>query len=79
MLFVSHTENARFAEATIEVLDLETAVSRLPGKLAEVIELSVRQGLSHREVAQRLGIPLGTVKSRMYLAVQRMRKELRHD
>ncbi len=61
-----------------EVLDLQAAVSRLPDKLAVVIELSVRQGLSYREVASRLGIPIGTVKSRMFLAVQRLRKELGH-
>lgn len=62
-----------------EVLDLHAAVARLPEKLGDVIELSVRQGLSHREVAERLGIPVGTVKSRMHLAVQRMRKDIGHD
>ena len=62
-----------------DMLDLQAAVARLPSKLGDVIELSVRQGLSHREVAERLGIPVGTVKSRMFLAVQRMRKDLGHS
>lgn len=60
-------------------LDLAAAVARLPPKLADVLELSVRQGLGYREVALRLGIPVGTVKSRMFLAVRRLRKELDRD
>ena len=38
-----------------------------------VVELSVHQGLSQAEVAERLGIPLGTVKSRMHHALRKLR------
>ena len=61
-----------------DILDLRAAVDRLPPKLAQVIELSARQGHGYAQVAARLGIPEGTVKSRMFLAVRRLRKELGH-
>jgi RNA polymerase sigma-70 factor (ECF subfamily) len=38
-----------------------------------VLELAYLQGLSHGEIAARLGVPLGTVKSRVRMAYQRMR------
>ena len=34
------------------------------------------QGLKYGEIAERLGIPVGTVKSRMHYAVSRLRKRL---
>ena len=34
------------------------------------------EGLSHREIAEKTGVPLGTVKSRIRLAFQRMRGRL---
>lgn len=57
-------------------LDLEAAVARLPQHLRSVVELGVRQGLPYREVGARLGIPEGTVKSRVYEAIRRLREGL---
>jgi RNA polymerase sigma-70 factor (ECF subfamily) len=42
---------------------------------AEPAEALRASGLSYEEMAQSLGIPLGTVKSRMHLMVQHLRKE----
>ena len=39
----------------------------------EVVVLSYVEGLSHAEIAQKLSLPLGTVKSRMRLAYQKVR------
>lgn len=58
-------------------LDLDWALAALPEKLRAVVVLNVFQGLPYREVAMALGIPEGTVKSRMSLAVQRLREVLR--
>jgi RNA polymerase sigma-70 factor (ECF subfamily) len=43
---------------------------------SEVVQLSYVEGLSHSEIAARLGLPLGTVKSRMRLAYQKIRGAL---
>jgi RNA polymerase sigma-70 factor (ECF subfamily) len=53
-----------------------SAVETMSAKLRQVLELVVFQGLAHSEAADRLGIPLGTVKSRMNAALQRLRRAL---
>jgi len=45
-------------------------------KLRDVVRLSVYEGLSHAEVAQRLDIPEGTVKSRLHHALRHLREAL---
>jgi len=57
-------------------LDLETALRELSVRQRDVLELSVWGGLPHAEVARRLGIPVGTVKSRLHHAVLRLRARL---
>lgn len=49
------------------------AMAELPPEQLEVVSLAFVDGLSHNEIAERLGLPLGTVKSRMRLAYQKMR------
>lgn len=48
-------------------------LAELPSDQSEVVTLSYIEGLSHSEIAQRLGLPLGTVKSRMRLAYLKVR------
>jgi RNA polymerase sigma-70 factor (ECF subfamily) len=50
------------------------ALGELPADQLEVVRLSYLDGLSHSEIAERLALPLGTVKSRMRLAYQKMRE-----
>ncbi len=57
-------------------LDLEKAVQDLPEHLRWVVVLSVRQGLRYGEIAEVLDIPLGTVKSRMFHGVRKLREAL---
>ncbi len=42
----------------------------------EVVRLAYIEGLTHTEIAERLGVPLGTVKSRMRLAYGKIRDRL---
>ena len=49
----------------------------LSSDLAAVVELAYFDGLSSSEIAQRLQIPIGTVKSRMARALESMRQGLR--
>ena len=58
--------------------DVRWALSRLSGPLRDVVELGVFQDLPYAEVAQILGIPIGTVKSRMSNAIKKL-KEVMYD
>ncbi len=49
------------------------AMAELPEDQLAVLRLSYFDGLSHSEIAQVIGIPLGTVKGRMRLALERLR------
>jgi RNA polymerase sigma-70 factor, ECF subfamily len=49
------------------------ALEALPPEQYEVVHLSYVEGLSHNEIASLLGAPLGTVKSRMRLAYEKVR------
>jgi RNA polymerase sigma-70 factor (ECF subfamily) len=49
------------------------ALAELPNAQREVVVLAYFQGLSHSEIAERLGVPLGTVKGRARLALDRLR------
>lgn len=52
---------------------VHAAMAALPRDQAEVVHLSFLEGLAHSEIAERLHIPLGTVKSRLRLAFGRLR------
>ncbi|MGB5094075.1 MAG: sigma-70 family RNA polymerase sigma factor [Parvibaculum sp.] len=55
---------------------VRAALVALPPDQAEVVTLSFLEGLPHTAIAERLGIPLGTVKSRLRLAFGRLRPVL---
>ena len=52
---------------------LREALSTLPGEQLKVIEMSFFEEKAHSEIAETLRIPLGTVKSRVRLAMKRLR------
>lgn len=52
---------------------LAEAMAELPDDQLAVLRLSYFDGLSHSEISKVIGIPLGTVKGRMRLALDRMR------
>jgi len=54
--------------------DVRWAVARLSEPLRDVVELGVFQDLPYAEVAEILGIPVGTVKSRMSNALKKLKE-----
>ena len=52
------------------------ALGGLPREQSEVIELAYFAGFSHSEIAEMLGMPLGTVKGRMRLGLEKVRATL---
>ena len=71
-------ENPRAsAEETEHRAALWRAVDALPDELRVTLELQTVHGLKYREVAKILGIPLGTVQSRIHNAVKLLRKQFR--
>ena len=51
----------------------------LPEEQRQVLELAFFEGLTQREIAERTGIPLGTVKTRTLLAMRKLRTALRDE
>jgi RNA polymerase sigma-70 factor (ECF subfamily) len=56
--------------------ELRGAIGKLPGEQSKVIELAYFGGFSHSEIARILGLPMGTVKGRMRLGLEKIRGEL---
>ena len=52
------------------------ALAELPGEQSKVIELAYFGGFSHSEIARILGLPMGTVKGRMRLGLEKIRGQL---
>jgi RNA polymerase sigma-70 factor (ECF subfamily) len=57
---------------------IDRALKALPGELREALVLRDIQGLEYREIADALGVPIGTVESRIFRARQRLRPLLAH-
>jgi RNA polymerase sigma-70 factor, ECF subfamily len=73
------SDEARPDEAFAEKqrqLRVQAALADLPQDQREVVALAYVEGLSHSEIAARMGLPLGTVKSRMRIAYQKVRVAL---
>jgi RNA polymerase sigma-70 factor (ECF subfamily) len=63
-------------EAGVDSWDVARALSRIPGEHREVLTLAYFQGLTHNEISQRTGVPLGTIKSRITAALKGLRRAM---
>lgn len=59
-----------------EASEVRGALRDLPGDQSKVIQLAYFGGFSHSEIAEMLSMPLGTVKGRMRLGMEKIRSQL---
>lgn len=59
-------------ERTWETFEVRRAIDALSEPERQVIELNHRLGLTHEQIAERLGVPIGTIKSRIHRAHRRL-------
>ncbi|MEB2346010.1 MAG: RNA polymerase sigma factor [Deltaproteobacteria bacterium] len=59
-----------------ELRIVHRALDEMPGEQRELLELAVVEGLAYDEIARRLGVPEGTVKTRVSRARARLRRGL---
>jgi len=81
---ISEVEIASDNESGLDIVEqksisarVKKAIELLPLKQRKVIELSFVNDLTQEEIAGELNIPIGTVKSRMRLAYQKMKDNLK--
>lgn len=66
------------AEAIYDIWEVRQAVAQLPADEHEVVRLQHFEGFTHVEIAERLGVAVGTVKSRSFRAHKRLAALLGH-
>ncbi|MBI1276624.1 MAG: sigma-70 family RNA polymerase sigma factor [Anaerolineaceae bacterium] len=59
--------------------NLKSALDQLPPEQSELIEMVYFYGMSHNDIAETTGIPLGTVKTRIRLGMQKLRSAWNGD
>lgn len=70
------SDPARAAERSELCALVQAAIEKLPEREREVLVLKEFEGLRYREIAELLGIPIGTVMSRLYTARRNLAAEL---
>jgi RNA polymerase sigma-70 factor (ECF subfamily) len=73
IISINQSRNENVIEKRKE--DLHDALERLPSEFREVIILYEVEGLSYKELALSLGVPVGTVMSRLSRARRRLQQE----
>lgn len=70
------TEHPLSPPPSNEAEDVRDALAQLSNKLRSVLVLNIYQSMRYHEIAEVLDIPIGTVKSRIHLAIKQMRELL---
>jgi len=72
--FLVYSQNHPFEETATDHIGLREIVGKLDEKYRTVIDLAYFQGYTQSEIEEEMNIPIGTVKTRMRLAIKELRK-----
>ncbi len=72
---VDFVDDQRKLTMNIEILGLRDLVKNLKPELSTVLEMVYYNGLTHVEAAEVLNLPLGTIKTRVRMAIIQLRKQ----
>lgn len=72
--FVVYRENQPSTVLSVDTIGLREVVGKLEEKHRRVIDLAYFQGYTQSEIEQEMNIPIGTVKTRLRLAIKELRK-----
>ncbi len=67
---------ARNSEDRLLVEKIRSQANSLPSEQRQVLELAFFEGMTHSEIAEKTKLPLGTIKTRIRSAIQRLTKEV---
>ena len=76
---VKEDETGDAMDLEVQAGRLRRAIQDLPVEQAELIKKSYFEDKAHGDIARETRLPLGTVKSRLRLAMERLRREFEHD
>ena len=65
------------AEAAMDAAAVREAVRMIPEDQRKTVEMAYFAGMTHVEIAAATGVPLGTVKSRLRIGLEKLREQLR--
>jgi RNA polymerase sigma factor (sigma-70 family) len=68
---------ADLAEIALDAAAVREAVRQVPEEQRKTIMMAYFEGLTHVEIAEKMRVPLGTVKSRLRIGLEKMREYLR--
>jgi RNA polymerase sigma-70 factor, ECF subfamily len=60
-----------------DAVNVRQALAELPADQRQAVDLAFFDGLSHVEISEKLGVPLGTIKTRIRLGLMKIREKLR--
>jgi len=75
----SYPEQKDFIKPRLTSEDIKEILDKLPDEQKKIIEMAYLDDLSHPQIAKKTGLPLGTVKSRIRLALKKIRDFLKED
>jgi RNA polymerase sigma-70 factor (ECF subfamily) len=76
---LEHLKRSPPDERIISNIQVRGTLMKIPEKQRTVIVLKFYQGMKYREIAELLGCPLGTVKTRMHEGLKKLRNILSRD